>query len=561
MKQNQQQTKPTILIIGGSGRMGKWFQSFFESNNVRVLIYGRASKKSLTKLLGKADIVIVSVPISQTERIIKSLIPNLRSDQLLCDIASLKDISLKTMKDAPCGTLGMHPLFGPSILSPQGQKIVFCHQHDNDHVSFLKELFLQSGMEIIDLKASEHDQQMAVIQALIHAVNIALAKTLDNQLSINSKLQTPLFTLQSLVTSRVLQQEPHLITDIQLLNPHFLPIIKELQQSINLLVDINIKKDWQGFTNLLKSLRRKTEQIAPYTLYKTNKILTMIDDKPITLSSSSIQINQNSSLKVAYLGPEGTNTHQAAMKVFDNQKNIFVAKEIIDDIFQAVNEENADAGIVPAENSLHGTVRETLDILSNSPLKVIGSFTLPIHHYLLSIEKDFKKIKTVVSHPQALAQCKNWLTKHLPGVKIITTTSTTASLNNPKKYEAYIASEKASKIYNVPILAKNIEDNTTNLTRFYVIAKKDLQIEGLKQNNTLIFLTIFNRVGILRDILDIFARKGISLTKLESRPSLEKVWDYCFYIEVDHKEENKKLKRALTEIQKYCSTVRILGRT
>ncbi len=559
MKQNQQQTKPTVLIIGGSGRMGKWFQSFFESKNINVLIYGRASKKSLTELLKKADIIMVSVPISQTERIIKLLIPNLRSDQLLCDIASLKDLSLKAMEDASCGTLGMHPLFGPSILSPKGQKIVFCHQHDNDHVTFLKKLFLQSGMEIIDLKASEHDQQMAVIQT--HAINIAFAKTLQNQPSINSKLQTPLFTLQSLVTSRVLQQEPHLITDIQLLNPYFLPIIKDLQQSINLLVDINIRQDGKAFNNLLKRLRKKTEKIAPYALYQTNKILTMMDDKPITLSSSSIQINQNFSLKVAYLGPQGTNTHQAAMKVFANKKNIFFAKEIIDDIFQAVNEDEVDAGVVPAENSLQGTVRETLDLLSNSPLKVIGSFTLPIHHYLLSMEKDFKKITTVVSHPQALAQCKNWLTKHLPKAKIITTTSTTASLNNPKKHEAYIASEKASKIYKVPILAKNIEDNTTNLTRFYVIAKNDLQIEGLNQNNTLLFLTIFNRVGILRDILDVFARKGISLTKLESRPSLEKVWDYCFYMEVDHKEESRELKEALNEIQKFCSTVRILGRT
>ncbi|GIW61774.1 MAG: hypothetical protein KatS3mg089_0626 [Patescibacteria group bacterium] len=561
MKQSQQQTKPNVLIIGGSGRMGKWFQSFFESKKISVLIYGRASKKSLTKLLKKTDIIIVSVPIFQTEKTIKSVLPYLRSDQLLCDIASLKDLSLKAMKDAKCGTLGMHPLFGPSILSPQGQKIVFCHQHDNDHVTFLKELFLQSGMEIVDLKTSEHDQQMAVIQALIHAVNISLAKTLDNQTSINAKLQTPLFTLQSLVTSRVLQQEPHLITDIQLLNPHFLPIIKELQKSINLLVDINIKQDRQRFTDLLEKLRKKTQKIAPYALYQTNKILTMIDDQSLNLSSSSLQIDPNFPLKVAYLGPEGTNTHQAAMKVFDNQKNIFVAKEVIDDIFQAVNEDEVDAGIVPAENSLQGTVRETLDLLSNSPLKVVGSFTLPIHHCLLSLENNFKKITTVVSHPQALAQCKNWLTDNLPKAKIVTTTSTTASLKSPRKHEAYIASEKASKIYKVPILAKNIEDNASNLTRFYVIAKYDLPVKGLNQSNTLLFLTIFNRVGILRDILDVFARKGISLTKLESRPSLEKVWDYCFYIEVDHEQESKKLKRALTEIQKYCSTVRILGRT
>lgn len=552
---------PTILIIGGTGRMGQWFQSYFKSLSVPVIIYGRTSKQTLSEVIAQADIVMISVPISKTENMIKQVLPHLHREQLLCDIASLKVRSLNAMKDAQSGTVGLHPLFGPSLLSVQGQKIVFCHQHDNDHVTFLKKLFEDSGIEVIEMTAEEHDKQMAMIQALTHSLNIAFAQTLATQKGLQTRLQTPLFTLQSLVTSRVLQQEPHLMADIQLLNPHFLPLIKDLQQYLDTLVKLNEAQNRDQLINGLEKLHKETKKLAPYAITQTNKILGMLEEKPMQLSSLVQTKANRNAVRVAYLGPEGTNTHQAAERIFGNSRYGFLAKEILDDVFLAVLKDEVDFGVVPAENSLHGTVRETLDLLSDSTLQVVGSFTLPIHHCLLSIETDLQRITTVISHPQALAQCKQWLSVHLSNAKKMTATSTTAALREPKKGEAYIASCTASDIYHVPILAKDIEDTRSNSTRFYVISKTEQKIRNLSSENTLLFLTIFNRVGILRDILDAFAKHGISLNKLESRPSHEKIWDYCFYIEVDRPPESKELRKALTELDKYCTSVRVLGRT
>lgn len=557
----EQRTKPTILVIGGNGRMGQWFRNFFESRNIPVLVAGRRTVLQNHKLVSKADIIIIAVPIFAIEEVIKRISPYLRKDQLLCDIASLKTLSLKAMKSANCGTLGMHPLFGPSLLSPQGQKIVFCRHHDNAHITFLKTLFQESKMEIIELKASQHDKHMAVIQALPHAVNIAFAKTLENQTLLFAKLQTPLFKLQSLITKRLLEQKPHLIADIQLLNPYFLPILKELQQSISWLVQIIAKQDRQALITSLQRLQKKIGKNADYELYQTNKILSTLEDRYLPVFPSFQEVKSKTSFTIAYLGPEGTNTHQAAEEIFGNSHTKFLAKEMLDDVFLSVLKGEGYFGVVPAENSLHGTVRETFDSLSDSPLQVVGSYTMPIHHCLLSFEKNLEKITTVISHPQALAQCKQWLSIHLPNAKRTAATSTTAALKKPKKGQAYISSSKASEIYHVPILFRDIEDTPENSTRFYVIGKKKQRFSTLSQANTLLFVTIVNRVGILRDILDIFARFGISLNKLESRPSREKIWDYCFYIEVDHTPESKTLKKALSELNKYCTSVRVLGRT
>lgn len=556
-------TLPVICIIGGKGRMGQWFSHFFSSLNLSVHIVGRSDDQNKTKkLISSADIVIASVPIANTEEILTMASKYIRKDALLADVTSLKVLSMRAMENAPSGTLGMHPLFGPSITVFKGQKIIFCRQKDNTYVLFLKEVFEKAGMQVIEMSADEHDYHMAYIQALTHALNLLYAKIIFEQHdALSKKLDTPLFMLQSLVMGRVLHQDLELSADIQMYNPYFLPLLENMAAYSKRLLSTIQKGDKKAFIALFDEYKREGKEFANFSVLHTDKILKLVSDVHATLPEKTSTITTlPKSAKIAYLGPEGTYSHQAIVKIFGNKLQ-HVSCGTIFAVFNAILQEDTQFGIVPAENSLEGTVKGTLDYLVDFSLFVIGSFAIPIHHQLTSMEKKLENITTVVSHPQALAQCEKWLRTNLSHAEIIPTSSTTASMKNPQKNHAYIASETAAQLYRLPILAKNIEDNPHNTTRFYFIAKKQISIKGLSNKKTLIFLTVYNRVGILRDILNVFANHGLNLTKLESRPSQEKMWDYHFFIEVDQEYNSKVLEKALKKLETYCPVIRILGRT
>lgn len=557
-----QLTNPTIAIIGGSGKMGQWFQAFFEANKIPVLIYGRKTINSLEQVVQASDIVMISVPLSKTAKTIERVIPIVKKESLLTDISSLKEIPMQSMKKANCGTLGMHPLFGPTVLSPQGQKIVFCRQKDNPYVFFLQELFQKNGLEIIAMSASKHDKEMAVLQALPHALNILFAQTLNQHKSpLTGNLQTPVFYLQTLTMGRVLHQQPDLMRAIQQENPHVLPILKKFSLNTQRLLQINEQKNQRAFEALVTTTQKKIEQFIPFSVRQTTKIFQLLNDKSLPYKKVIAITSEKTAATIAYLGPEGTNTHNATEAVFSHPQTVLRAEETLKDVFTSIIEGQGDYGVVPAENSHEGTVRETLDLLADSPVQVVGSIDLPIHHHLLSHEKDVATITSIFSHPQALAQCKNWLKETIPNAKLIPTTSTTSGLGDPQPHSAHIASEKASVLYAVPIIAREIEEQKNNSTKFYVISLNNTEISTLQRSHTLLFLTIVNRVGVLRDILNIFASHNISLSKLESRPSLEKKWDYCFYLELDAAPESKNLQLSLRKLQMICTTIRILGRT
>lgn len=264
---------------------------------------------------------------------------------------------------------------------------------------------------------------------------------------------------------------------------------------------------------------------------------------------------------IAYLGPQGTHSYEAALALFPHESRGKIACADFHEIFRKVAGGEADCGVVPAENSTEGTVRATLDLLVESSVRCIGSFEMPIHQQLLSREKKLSDIKTVISHPQALAQCKQWLIRSLPTAKLVASQSTTAGLSKPLKGAAYIASASAAKLHAVPILQENIEDAPNNTTLFYVIAKKPARLAGVRTSRTLLFVTIYNRVGILRDMLGIFADLGLNLVRLESRPSREKLWDYYFFMELDSKYNDPAMVKALKQLGAYCPVVKILGQT
>lgn len=553
---------PVIGIIGGTGKMGQWFAHFFEEQGLVVLISGRKTSLTPNELIKKTNIVIVSVPISETQKVIKSIVPQMPKDSLLTDVTSFKIMPLEEMKGAPCATLGMHPLFGPSANRTMELKMVFCHQKNNDYVTFLKNLFTKTGIGVITMTPEEHDYQMAYIQALTHTVNLLYAKIIfENKNMLENKLITPIFTLQTLVMGRVLYQDLKLISDIQFYNPYFLPVLEAFVEQAKKLETIIEKQDVSEFARMFTEEQNLAKNFASFATLKTSTILRLASDVTLSIPNKINKITSPKNYKIAYLGPDGTFSHQAVKTVFPKNGYTTIPCDTLYDVFNAVAQNKSVIGVIPAENSLEGPVHATLDYLADFSLCVVGSFILPIHHQLLTEEKRLSDVKTVVSHPQAIAQCKLWLRKNLPQAKILSSYSTTSDIQSGKVGYAYISSQEAAKTYNLPILKNQVEDNPTNTTKFYIIAAKALVVKNINKTNVLLFLTVHNRVGILRDILDVFAKHNLNLTKLESRPSHAKTWDYHFFVEVAVRIDDNSLDEAIADLKSYCPIIRILGQT
>ncbi|MCX8082240.1 MAG: prephenate dehydratase [bacterium] len=263
-------------------------------------------------------------------------------------------------------------------------------------------------------------------------------------------------------------------------------------------------------------------------------------------------------LRISYLGPEGTFTHQAALKKF-GEKSEFIPCKTIDNIFREVEKDRADYGVVPIENSIEGVVTHTLDMFVESNLNITAEVLLDVHHFLLSKEKSIKDIKKVYSHPQAISQCWNWIVENIPDTALIETESTATAVKMAKKERnaAAIGSITAADIYNIEVLAEKIEDYSENITRFLVIGKNFSGKTG--KDKTSILVSIKDRVGALHDILLHFKKNCINLTRIESRPSKKRAWDYIFFFDFIGHKDDINVKNALKKIEKESVFLKILG--
>ncbi len=274
------------------------------------------------------------------------------------------------------------------------------------------------------------------------------------------------------------------------------------------------------------------------------------------IMSASIKLEEP--LTISYLGPEATFTHQAAIERFGLSLH-YIPEESIEDVFMDVEQDRADFGVVPIENSIEGVVHYTLDMFVNSSVKIVSEIYIDIKHNLLSKAQSLELIKAIYSHPNALGQCKGWLKKHLPNVPLYETVSTAkaAKIAEKDKEAAAIASLAASEIYGLNVLASGIEDKTNNTTRFLVIGKYIPKPTG--DDKTSFMFSIKDRVGALYEILAPFYKNRINLTRIESRPSRQKSWSYIFYVDVEGHIEDEKLKNALKEVEKLTVFLKILG--
>ena len=263
-------------------------------------------------------------------------------------------------------------------------------------------------------------------------------------------------------------------------------------------------------------------------------------------------------LKIAFLGPEGTYTHSASVKHFGSQFEK-EAVHSIEEVFRLVEADGADFGVVPVENSTEGVINHTLDLLMGSSLTISGEVELRIRHNLLSSENELSDIKQVYSHQQSLAQCRLWLDKYLPNAQRIATNSNAEAvqLAHEHKNSAAIAGIKASELYDVPVLKPDIEDEPDNTTRFVVIGKHQSPPSGNDRTSLLVFA--HNRPGSLFGLLEPLAKRNISMSNIESRPSRKGVWEYVFFIDIDGHRDDENVRAAIEEIEKASAMVTVLG--
>lgn len=272
------------------------------------------------------------------------------------------------------------------------------------------------------------------------------------------------------------------------------------------------------------------------------------------IMSCALSLEKN--MSIAFLGPEATFTHQAAIRRFGNSLR-YTAQKTIADVFSEVDKGRADYGVVPVENSTEGVVNNTLDMFVESNLKVVAQIIMPIQHCLVGGTKD--QIRKLYTHPQALGQCRNWVQAHLPRAETIETSSTTraAELASKDKRAAAIASALAAEQYHLKIIESDIQDNAGNVTRFLVLGKQCSPSTG--EDRTSLMFRISDEVGALHRALTPFQSNRLNMTKIESRPSKQKAWEYYFFLDLDGHMEDAPVKKALQMLQAQCGFVKVLG--
>ena len=298
------------------------------------------------------------------------------------------------------------------------------------------------------------------------------------------------------------------------------------------------------------------------------------------IMSSALALEKT--MTIAYLGPEATFTHQAAIRRFGSSLR-YASQKTIADVFTEVAKNRADYGVVPVENSTEGVVTHTLDMFVDSDLKIVSQIVLPISYCLAGkVETDKARIQRIYAHPQALGQCRSWIQKNLPNAEIIETSSNarsaeqaTISAEEQARKSVYIAVKRkgnvdalelnvaaitgilAAEKYGLRILEQDIQDNAANATRFLVLGRQCSPPTG--DDRTSLMVSVSDKVGALHEAIAAFRKFKINMTKIESRPSKRKAWEYFFFIDCDGHAQDKKVASAIQILGKHCNFVKVLG--
>ncbi len=540
--------------------MGRLFANFFRSKNLAVLISDKKTKLKNVELAKSADIVIISVPIENTVKVINEILPHLRKKSLLTDLTSLKEKPVQVMLKSHSEVIGMHPMFGSSN-TLSGQTIVFCPtKKSGPLIAWLKKFFEENNVKIETLSPHEHDQIMNVAQGLIHFAEITFADALRRLKMPPKKLLKytgKASELKVMLAARLLAQDPSLYAHIQIDNPQALRSLKAYQQSIQTLIEIISKKDLKSFA---KYFEQNKKFLGSYADEAYSESSFLIDQLISHRKTSKPNNSKPSKSALATLGPAGTYSDLVAEKHAPSMPRYYGRD--ISEIFTLVAAGRVKEGIVPAENKLHGSIRETLDGLFSNKVHISKSINLPINHCLATLP-NHETITKIISHEQALAQCKKHLDRNFSNATLQSIASTASAITQLNQTTAAILPLETARHSHLKILAKNIADNPDNSTTFYVIKKglykPSTPVQKNSSKTSVVFYFTKDSPGTLSSVFQEFASAKINLSRIESRPTKARFGEYIFYLDLDGTPLKPHVKKTLASITKKVAYLKILG--
>ncbi|MES1195575.1 MAG: prephenate dehydratase [Steroidobacter sp.] len=353
------------------------------------------------------------------------------------------------------------------------------------------------------------------------------------------------------------------------------PELSKIRAQIDAIDDqlLNLLSERAKFAQAV-GLSKKNEVTSTADFYRPDReaqvLRRALDNNPGPLRDEEVArlfrevmsacLAQQEPLKIGFLGPEGTFTQQAVYKHFGHSVRC-LPLPTIPEVFHEVQSGHADFGVVPIENSTGGVVEFSIDMFLNTPLHICGEVELRIHQNLMGRMRGLEHIKRICTHPQSLAQCRVWLQQHVPDVELIPVNSNAEAARRARDEEgtAAIAGQMAAEIYGLQIIVPEIEDSPDNTTRFLVIGRKLFAPSGNDKTTLMVSAGDTQSPGALHRLLEPLARNAISMTRIESRPSRRKKWDYVFFIDVVGHADVEPLKSALNELKKHTSLFKILG--
>ncbi|MEM4946072.1 MAG: prephenate dehydratase [Archaeoglobaceae archaeon] len=594
------------ILIYGVGDLGTLLKDFFYSKGYYVKGYDVDQMKRETNSISEFDVIFVCTPMGEIRNALAHIRSEAKKNALLVDVASVKSVSISEFEKSGFDFLSIHPMFGKDSDMALANIIVI-HESGREEEKIILNEFIKSGALITKMNAEEHDKAMAKIQGLTHFLLLAFAD-LSEGVSYGTQIYNILRKLSArflaqnwemcyLIQKNAEKDREEFVSKILALNEAikdkekfrriFLKLREKSESAENseLLLEIcKITKDFNELEkmrgalkvidSLILRLLEKRVEIAKRIADKKREIDEPIevkeveDDKirqllkkttlnPLAVEGifekimkltkeeeySRIGINKT----VAVLGPKGSFSEELALKVVGSRLPLRYCSNT-DEIIKLVESGEVDYGIVPIENSVNGTVLPVLDALMSHEVEVFGEAKLEVNHCLVAKrELKFGDIKVVYSHPQAIAQCMGFINNYLPNAEIRYTSSTSDAIRLLDDFSAAIVSENAAKLYKLVILRKGIQDlRDRNITRFYMIRRKTGKMEG---KITSLFFAVEDKPGALKNVLEVFYRKGFNLRKLESRPAKTGLGDYVFFVEVEaplSEEDAKELKLCTT---------------
>jgi chorismate mutase/prephenate dehydratase len=582
------------ILIYGVGNMGKLFRDIFYGKGYYVRGYDIDQMKRDTNSISGFDVIFVCTPMYALEEVLEHIKREAKKEALLVDVSSVKKVSVPLFEESGFDFLSIHPMLGGDSEISLSNVIVVRESGREEEKVILEEL-RKCGAVLSRLDVEEHDRKMAEIQGIAHFALVSMADFLRYGKE-ELKYASPIFTVLYKLASRIINQNWEMYFQIQKnaedVREEYLRRAMELHEKMKDRESFReifeslrkIYTDYESSTIILESYKatKKAESIEELRgLIKSidSLILRLIERRidaarqiarikmergePIELKDveeeklwevmSKTTLNpvklkeifegimslaKEEEYKVAgvkytiaVLGPQGSFSEEMALKLVGSRVPLRYCSTT-DEIIKLVESGEVDYGLVPIENSVNGTVLPVIDALLNHDVEVFGEAKLEVNHCLVAKRKiELKEIKTIYSHPQAVAQCMGFINNYLPSVAIRYTTSTSDAARMLDDYSAAIMSENAARFYRLHVLRKGIQDlKGRNITRFYLIRRRSGRSEG---KITSLFFGVEDKPGALKDVLEVFHKKGFNLRKLESRPAGTGLGDYVFFVEVE----------------------------